>query len=889
MDYPPQWEADVVLADGGTMHVRPVRPEDTSLIETFHARQSAESIYYRYFSPRPTLSGKDLDHLTQVDYVDRMAFVGLLGDELVGIARYDRYPTTGKAEVAFFTDDAHQGRGMATVLLEYLAAVAREAGLEGFVAQVLPQNRKMLSVFKQAGFEVQSRFEDGVIEVELGIESTPEARALMEERARHAFARSVQRLLAPTSIAVIGASRRPGSIGHDMVRRLIEGGFQGPVYPVNPTARSVASVRAYPNVRDVPDDVDLAVICVPAAEVRSVVEDCARKHVRGLVVVSAGFSESGEMGAQAERDVVELAHRHGMRLVGPNSMGVINTDVEVSMQATFVGIEPLRGTIGVSSQSGTLGAAIIGHARRLGLGISTFVSLGNKADVSSNDLLQFWEDDEATDLVLLHLESFGNPSNFARLTRRLTRHKPVVAVKSGRSVRLSDASDELPLEASMDALLSETGIIRVDTLEQLFDVALVVSRQPIPKGRRLAVVSNSWGPAMLAADAAVGAGLELADVAIEGRGANPIDLGYAAGATEFRSAVAQVLQSGAADAVLVMCTPPSQEDLHDISAAIAEVAEESDVPIVATYLGMDVEDGDQARDVPVFEFPEAAVHALGRVARYGEWLARDPGIMPDASMMDVDAVVVAMGAWDQGAKAAEWLDPTRRAAVVAAAGFDVVQRRLVVDGDEAVAAATALQWPVALKATGLARPAKTEAGGVAVDLHDEASLRQAFGRMQDLLGDAMHPAMVQQMAPPGVDVRVSLHRHPEVGSVVTLDVDRTYGPVTEGNVLQVVPFSDTDAMRMVEQSGLADVLRAACASGAIDESDAARRAIDAAAALLVRLSILGDTVPEVASVILDPVLVSERGAWVTDVRVQLRAVDRTPAPAVRRIDSGADS
>lgn len=501
MAYPPQWEADVVLADGGTMHVRPIRPTDTTLIEAFHARQSAESIYYRYFSPRPTLSAKDLEHLTNVDYVDRMAFVGLLGDELVGIARYDRYPTTGKAEVAFFTDDAHQGRGMATVLLEYLAAVARDAGIDGFVAQVLPQNRRMLSVFKQVGFDVHSSFEDGVIEVELGIAPTEEARARMEERAQKAFARSVQRILAPSSIAVIGASRRPGAIGNDLMRRLVAGGFQGPVYPVNPEARSVASVRAFPNVRDVPDEVDLALICVPASQVRSVVEDCARKRVRGLVVVSAGFSEVDRAGALAEAELVELAHRHGMRLVGPNSMGVVNTAADVSMQATFVGPDPLPGDVGVLSQSGTLGAAIIGHAGRLGLGISTFVSLGNKADVSSNDLLQYWEDDAQTRMVLLHLESFGNPQNFARISRRLTRHKPVVAVKSGRSVRLDDDPDGLPVEASLDALLSATGIIRVDTLEQLFDVALVLRRGLIPRGRRLGVVSNSWGPAMLAADA----------------------------------------------------------------------------------------------------------------------------------------------------------------------------------------------------------------------------------------------------------------------------------------------------------------------------------------------------------------------------------------------------
>ncbi len=512
MPYPDAWEGDVLLADGGTLHVRPIIPEDAERIEAFHNRQSAESIYYRYFSPRPQLSARDIANLTQVDYVDRMAFVGLLGDDLVGVARYDRYPMSSVAEVAFFTDGAHQGRGLATVLLEYLAAAAREVGLTGFTAQVLPQNRKMLSVFKQAGFEASSRFTDGVIEVELSIEPTPEALAVIEERARSAFAQSVRRLLAPRSVAVVGASRQPGSIGYDVFKRLLDGGFQGPVYPVNANASYVASVRSYPSILDVPDDIDLAVVCVAADHVAAVVDDCALKRVHGLVVISAGFSESGEAGALLEQGVVERAHRHGMRLVGPNSMGVVNTAPDVSLDATFVGVRPLPGRIGVSSQSGTLGAAIIGHARRLGIGISTFVSVGNKPDVSGNDLLQYWEQDDDTDVVLLHLESFGNPRNFARITRRLTRTKPVVAVKSGRAVSLDQFDpDGWPAETSLDALLAQTGVIRVDTLEQLFDVARLLVDQPVPAGRRVAVVSNSWGPSVLAADACIGAGLVLAE------------------------------------------------------------------------------------------------------------------------------------------------------------------------------------------------------------------------------------------------------------------------------------------------------------------------------------------------------------------------------------------
>lgn len=881
MDELGRWEADVLLSDGGPMHVRPVRPGDEPLIAAFHARQSQESIYFRYFSARPTLSPRELEHLTHVDYRDRMAFVGLIGDDLVGIARYDRYPTSSVAEVAFFTDEAHRGRGMATVLLEYLAAAAREAGLSGFVAQVLPQNHRMLSVFKQAGFAVHSHFEDGVIEVELGIEPTDEARAVIDERARAAFARSVHRMLAPSSIAVIGASRRSESIGHQFVRRIVDGGFTGMVLPVNPHAESIGGLPAYPSVSAIAAEVDLAIVCVPAADVRGVVLDCARKHVHGLIVVSAGFAESGPDGARLEREVIELAHRHGMRVIGPNSMGVVNTAADVSLQGTFVGFPALPGSIGVSSQSGTLGAAIIGHARRLGLGISTFVSLGNKPDVSNNDLLQYWEDDDATELVLLHLESFGNPDNFARITRRLTRTKPVVAVKSGRAVDLRGPSHTLPLDASLDALLAQTGVIRVDTLEELFDVAVLLSHQPVAPGRRLAIVSNSWGPASLALDAALGAGLELADLDAAGL-RNPVDLGYRAGADAFAETLTRVRDQPGVDAVLVLCTPPIPEDLDRIATTIARVADTSSVPFVATFLGLETDTRvDGLRTVPVFEFPEAAVHALGRIARYGEWLGRDPGVLPDATLIDGESVRTCIDAAMSGEEG--WFDAETAAALCGAAGLRAVPRRFVDGAAAAVRAAEAIGWPVALKATGLARPAKTEAGGVAVDVHDASELDRAYTRMVELLGEAMHPAMIQKMAPPGVDVRIEMVRHHLVGSVLTVSVDPLYSGTRSTTALQVIPCSDLDARRLIDDAGLAVALAGADLIGVRIDPVAVGQAIDSLVDLLLRCAVLAEIAPEITTLQLDPVLVSGEGAWVTDVRVRCGAPGPPPGPDVRRL------
>ena len=892
MPYPDAWEGDVLLADGGTLHVRPIIPEDAERIEAFHSRQSAESIYYRYFSPRPQLSARDIANLTQVDYVDRMAFVGLLGDDLVGVARYDRYPMSSVAEVAFFTDGAHQGRGLATVLLEYLAAAAREVGLTGFTAQVLPQNRKMLSVFKQAGFEASSRFTDGVIEVELSIEPTPEALAVIEARARSAFAQSVRRLLAPRSVAVVGASRQPGSIGYDVFKRLLDGGFQGPVYPVNANASYVASVRSYPSILDVPDDIDLAVVCVAADQVAAVVDDCAHKRVHGLVVISAGFSESGEAGALLEQGVVELAHRHGMRLVGPNSMGVVNTAADVSLDATFVGVRPLPGRIGVSSQSGTLGAAIIGHARRLGIGISTFVSVGNKPDVSGNDLLQYWEQDDDTDVVLLHLESFGNPRNFARITRRLTRTKPVVAVKSGRAVSLDQFDpDGWPAETSLDALLAQTGVIRVDTLEQLFDVARLLVDQPVPAGRRVAVVSNSWGPSVLAADACIGAGLVLAEyepateallTALVSGGdvqagirTNPLDLGYRAGVDEFRDALTAVFADPGVDAVVVLCTPPVPAAVDDVADVIAEVAAGTDVTVLATFLGLHSHTNDEPgrRRVPVFEFPEAAAHALARVARYGEWRSQEIGEAPEvdeALLDDVRSRVEEL----LGRDGPGWLTPTDAGDLLGRFGLHLVDRAFAGSAEEAVEAARLIGHPVAIKATGVPRPSKTEAGGVAVDVHGDSEVRDAYERMAALLGDAMNPAVVQAMAPPGIDCNITIHQDASIGSVVSLGVEMGMPEVGSDLAVHVLPLTDLDARRLVAGSRVAGPLAR--------HGDQASAALEA---LLVQLAAVADAIPQLALVNLAPVLVSDAGAFITDVRVRLAPWESRPPTIVRRLDS----
>jgi succinyl-CoA synthetase alpha subunit/RimJ/RimL family protein N-acetyltransferase len=625
--YPAEWETDVVLTDGSTVRIRPIRPDDGDRLLDFHARQSPQSIYYRYFSPRPRLSDKDIEHLTHLDYVDRMAFVGVRGDRIMGVSRYDRWQHRSEAEVAFFIDDEMHGRGMATVMLEHLAARARAVGISSFTASVLPENRKMLGVFTAAGFTSATRFADGVVEVSLDLQPTPDAEAAIEARAATAASRAVGRLLAPRSIAVIGASREPGTIGHDLFRNLLRSGFEGPVWPVNPEAVHVASVRAVGSILDIPDEVDLAIVAVPAAVVPQVIEECGRKQVYGAVVASAGFAENGAQGAALEAEVLRLVRRFGMRLLGPASLGLINTDPGVRMHGTAAAPRPLPGQVGLLSESGMIGAAIIDRARELGVGISSFVALGNRSDVSGNDLLRYWAQDDQTAAVCMYIESFGNPRHFSRIAKQLSRRKPVVAVRARREPRTEGPADG-PRDPSADVLLEQTGVIRARTLAQLLDVTRLLVHQPLPPGRRVAIVGNAGGTLTIAADACFEARLSLATLAEPTRDAlaelsslgavgNPLDLGLVAGADDYSRALQAVLADDDVDVVLAVFAPSLGGTAEEVGAALGEAsALVPSKPVVACYFGPRQIELARAggRTIPVYDSVEPAAAALGKVA-----------------------------------------------------------------------------------------------------------------------------------------------------------------------------------------------------------------------------------------------------------------------------------
>ncbi|MGW0569060.1 bifunctional acetate--CoA ligase family protein/GNAT family N-acetyltransferase [Streptomyces tauricus] len=579
-EYPAHWEADVVLRDGGTARIRPIAADDADRLVNFYEQVSAESKYYRFFAPYPRLSAKDVHRFTHHDYVDRVGLAATVGGEFIATVRYDRIAADGRpasapadeAEVAFLVQDAHQGRGVASALLEHIAAVARERGIRRFAAEVLPANSKMIKVFTDAGYQQKRSFEDGVVRLEFDLEPTDRSLAVQRAREQRAEARSVARLLAPGSVAVVGAGRTPGGVGRSILDNLRDAGFTGRLYAVNGALqeKELAGVPAHRSVRDIGEPVDLAVIAVPAERVPEAVAECGEHGVQGLVVVSAGYAESGPEGRERQRELVRQARTYGMRIIGPNAFGVINTSPGTRLNASLAPEMPRTGRIGLFAQSGAIGIALLSRLHRRGggvtgvTGVSTFVSSGNRADVSGNDVLQYWYDDPDTDVALMYLESIGNPRKFTRLARRTAAAKPLVVVQGarhggaapqGHAVRAT----RLP-HATVSALLRQAGVIRVDTITELVDAGLLLARQPLPAGPRVAILGNSESLGLLTYDACL---------AQELRPLPPRDLTTGASAEDFRAALAHALADDACDAVVVTAIPA----VGDMSAADAALAE----------------------------------------------------------------------------------------------------------------------------------------------------------------------------------------------------------------------------------------------------------------------------------------------------------------------------
>ncbi len=883
---------DVLLADGSTATVRAVRPEDGPAVEALHGRLSRQSVVFRFFGIH-RLSEREIGELVGADGVDRAVMVAERDAQLIGVAQYIRPAGQGEAEVAFEVDDEFQGRGIGTILLEHLAAWARPQGIQRFVADTLADNRRMLGVFRDAGFACRYERSSEVVRVVLEIGPTAEAAAAADERDRRAVVASMARLLQPGSVAVVGASRLPGTIGHELLLNLLSGGFEGPVFPVNPSAGHVGGVYCWPSVEAIPGPVDLAVVAVPAPAVADVVEACGRKGVGGLVVVSAGFAETGADGAESQRAVVHLAHSHGMRVVGPNCFGVINTDPAVAMNATFAADAPRPGRVGFASQSGGLGIAILAEATTRGLGLSSFVSMGNKADVSGNDLLTWWEQDDRTDVALLYLESFGNPRKFSRIARRFSATKPVIAVKSGRSTGGARAASSHTAALSspdevVDALCRRTGVVRVDSIEELFDTAEVLANQPLTAGRRVAIVGNAGGPGVLAADACASHGLATPELSPSTQQAlrtflpadagvrNPVDMVASATPETFRRAIELILGTDEVDALLVIFTPPLVTRADEVAAAVVAAVDSAErageaKPVVASFLGA-AEAAPRLhlarRPIPCFTYPETAVRALAHAAGYARWRQRPDEDPPVLEGIDPNRARITAG--EAVGEGEGWVTGSAALAVLEAYGIPTVPSVTAADADGAAGAAGEVGYPVALKAQGPTLLHKTERGGVHLHLADESALREAFATMAGTLGDELETVVVQPMAATGVELLAGFVQDESFGPRVVVGLGGTVVELLGDHQTRMAPLSRLDAGEMLDELRGAPLLAGYRGTPTVDR--------EAVVDLLVRLSRLADDLPELVEADCNPVIVTPTGAVVVDARFRV-------GPPVQRDDT----
>jgi acetate---CoA ligase (ADP-forming) len=882
----------VVLKDGSTARVRPTTPEDRAALEAFLRSLSQGAVFTRFNSLAISLAAQATRWAD--GGADQYGLVAIEGpdERIVAHADYVRTdPTT--AELSFVTADDRRGMGLSTLLLADLARHARARGIRTFEAFVLPDNRQMAEVLRESGFTASSAPHDEFQCWRLATDLTDAALERYDRREAVALRTSMQRLLSPGSVAVIGASRTRGTIGAEIFHNLLETTFNGPVYPVNRSADVVQSVRAYATVTDIPGPVDLAVIVVPASGVTAVARECAAKGVAALIVISAGFAEVGVEGVAWQRELVAICRESDMRLVGPNCMGVVNTDPNVSLNATFAPSYPPPGRVGFLSQSGALGLAVIEHAVQRGIGLSTFVSVGNKADVSGNDLLAFWESDPRTDVLLLYLESFGNPRKFARIARRVGRTKPIVVVKSGRSVAGARATSShtgalvAASDVTTDALFRQTGVIRTGTLAELFDVAALLANQPLPAGGRVAILTNAGGPAILAADACEAAGLELpplaestraklrAVLAPEASTANPVDMIASAGAPEYAKCIEVLASDTAVDALVVMFTPPLVTKAADVARAIREAvgALPRRVPVLAVFLSLagvpsELSDGDVR--IPSFAYPEDAARALAHAVRYARWRARPIGTVPrfDARAEDAAKLLDRAAAAGGG-----WLSPSDVATLFDCYGLPLIESRTVETPEAAAAAAFEMGAPVALKVIAPTVVHKTDIGAVRLGLAAPDVVLEARRLAELVRGQGHQPTgfLVQRMAPRGVELLLGVVQDATFGPVVACGAGGVTAELLRDVSVGVAPLTDGDARDMVRSLRtfpLLDGFRGAakCDVGAVEDA-------------LLRLSAMVERHPQIAELDANPLVAHVGGAVIVDARVRVEAVQsrrRTP-------------
>jgi acyl-CoA synthetase (NDP forming)/GNAT superfamily N-acetyltransferase len=887
---------DALAADGSVVHVRPVRPDDEAALIAMNKRVSDRSIYRRFLGTNRDWADEYSHHLSEAEPEDtHVALVAELGGEVVAVGSFEQIQVD-MAEVAFLVDDAYHGRGIGTLLLEQLAGLARGLGIRRLCADTLAENVPMLEVFAHSGFDQVRTSADGVVELSLSTSYAPRASDPIAAREEVAEQHSLAPMLSPHSVAVIGAGRKPGGIGHDVLVNLTEAGFTGELYAVNRNvepADRITGVAACRSIAEVPGPVDLAIVAVPAAEVLSVIDQCGAAGVRGAVILTSGFGEVGAGGQQDQRELIRRAREHGIRVVGPNCLGVANTAPDIRLDATFANIRPEPGSLALAAQSGAIGIAVLDHATRFGPGISQFVSLGNKADVSSNDLLLHWWHDPRTQVIGLYLESFGNPRKFGRLARLVGRAKPVLVVKAGRSgggrrAGASHTAAAATPDTAVDALFAQSGVLRMDTVEELLDTARVLAGLPLPRGRRVAIIGNAGGAGVLAADAAEAHGLQVPELSettqralLDGAAAvatgNPADLGAAATAQRLAAALRVLLDSGEADAVLVVFAATRAGNIDEVYNALGRAAASAPIPVVVNCLGAPQADPrlplPDGRTLPVFAFPETAIRALSRAVQYAEWRHRPQGVVPELDGVDDSGIRAVTDDFLAHRSTGGWLGPATAAELVAKAGITVLPVVAVASARQAAIAADRCGYPVALKTAAAGVVHKSDIGGVALGIENSEQLTAAYETMTNAIGDPL--VTIQPMAPQGPELVVGLNRDDLFGPVVMAGAGGVLADLLADRCWRGLPLTDADAAEMLRSLRCAPLLAGYRGGPAAD-----RRAVLDALHRLARLAYL---VPEIAELDINPLVAAPGGAFAIDFRARLSPGPAPPDPYARRL------
>lgn len=869
--YPAHWEADIALSDGRAAHLRPILPSDAEALQRFHLAQSEQSRYLRFFAPMPRLSPRELERFTRVDHRDRVAFVALAGDDIIAIGRYDAVGE-GEAEIAFNVADAYQGKGLASVLLEHLAAAARERGIHTFVAEVLPQNHRMINVFTEAGFDVRRAFDDGIVLVEFRIDPTARSIEVMAEREHRTEARAMERLLHPASVLVVGATSSPDSLGLRVLRSLDGSGYAGAVHVVAQDEFEVHGHRTRGSIGEVPGEVDLAVLAVHPVRCLAALDECGRIGVRSVVIPSDGFADAGTSGARLQAELVARARRWGMRLLGPASFGFLRTG-EDALNLSLAPRLPRTGTISLAAQSTALAAMVLSGADARGIGIREFLASGNRADVSLNDCLQHWEDDDSVSVIALALESMGNPRKFSRLARRLTRRRPVVVLRPpgidggappGHSVR----SSLLPRRA-LDQLLDSAGVLRTRSVDEFVDVLEMLDRSPVPAGIRVGLLANSpaLGKALRGA-----ADVHDLDVVIDRR-----DVPLSGGPRLLERAFTGIAATGKADLVVVGVLDTLTVDLLDLVQGLGRIARGSGVPL-AVCIVSDHERREPVRQAvardpdlpPVHETPALAVRAAaGALAAHRRPVGAEelPVERPDVDAVRARDVLEQALAGSPGGPVR--LDQAQVQELLQAAGLRALVPEPVADAEEAVAAASRIGYPVALKSADPVLRHRADLGGVRLDIPDAVQLRHAVDRMRRELSFSSAGLTVQAMSAPGVPVVVRSHEDPSLGPVVAFSLAGDATDLLDDIAYGTPPFTDAGVEQLI--SGPRSAVKLDGRAGMPPADRAALREV------LIRVGLLADALPELAELELYPVIVTADGAPVI-------GAEATAAPAPNRTD-----